>query len=136
VAALYRTIIVPPAVMAEITLHGAGSSEFAQADWLTVREPADKGRVAELQQSLDAGEAETIALALETNAVLLIDERLGRRHAIALGLSCIRSGALLVAAKQAGLIDAVRPVVLAMEQRGVHLGDEAIRAILRAAGEE
>lgn len=62
----------------EITRRGAGATEFMNADWLTVRPPGDQALVTNLGRSLDLGEAEAIALALETDAILLIDERRGR----------------------------------------------------------
>jgi hypothetical protein len=136
VAALYTTVTIPPAVRNEITRQGAGAEELATADWLIIQAPRNRLRVSQLAAELDRGEAEAISLALELGAVLLIDEYKGRQRALALGLECVRSGAILIAAKTVGLIDAVRPLVMAMDQADVHLGQDAIRAILRAAGED
>jgi predicted nucleic acid-binding protein len=63
--------------------------------------PLDTRRLTEL----DAGEASTIALAIERNgALVLMDDALGREQALALGLEVVDSAGVLRAAKQAGLV--------------------------------
>jgi predicted nucleic acid-binding protein len=63
-----------------------------------------------LQQDLDGGEAEAIALSLEIGAdLLLMDENLGRETARHLGLRYIGLIGALVMAKRKGLINAVKP---------------------------
>ena len=85
--ALYGEVLVPPAVLREMAHLNAPPSlrRFAESppDWLRVRTP---GTVPFLD-ILDDGEAEAISLAVELKAQrLLIDERDGRRAALALGL--------------------------------------------------
>jgi predicted nucleic acid-binding protein len=59
--------------------------------------------------SLDAGEASTIALALQHRgaALVLMDDELGRAQAAALGLEVIGLAELLLAAKRARLGDSL-----------------------------
>ena len=115
---------------------GAGASLFANALWVRVI------RLTELpdpllEALLDQGEAETIALALQSSAALvLMDERKGRKIARDIyGLAVIGTGRLLTEAKQAGLIPAVRPFIDQMRAHGYWLSDKIVAEILRQAGE-
>ena len=79
---LYTQVVIPEAVWHEIVIKGAGqigATEIQAATWV-VKQPVQNNTLVQLlKQTLDAGEAEAIALALETQAdLLLIDERLGR----------------------------------------------------------
>ena len=59
----------------------------SRLDWVEVIEPGNRAAVDRLRAELDAGESEAIVLAQQLNAsLLLMDERLGRRAAIKLGL--------------------------------------------------
>jgi len=54
--------------------------------------------------SLDSGEASTIALARQhADALLLMDDALGREQAAALGLEALKTADVLLAAERAGL---------------------------------
>lgn len=66
-----------------------------------------------LKSLLNQGEAETIALALQSSASLvLMDERRGRKTARDIyGLKLIGSGRHLTEAKKAGFIPEVRPLI-------------------------
>lgn len=87
---LYGEILMPPAVRSEIMAGGKraiGIAEMHAAWWLRVTPLQDPQRAELLLTDLDLGEAEVIALAQEQNADLVIlDERLARRHARRLGL--------------------------------------------------
>ena len=90
-----------------------------------------------LRSELGQGEAEVIALAQEVQAErVLIDERKGRRiAAMVYGLKVTGTGGILLAAKQAGLVSAVRPLLEGMKQNGYFLADGLVAAICHAAGE-
>jgi predicted nucleic acid-binding protein len=61
-----------------------------------------------LQQELDAGEAEAIALTLEIEAkLLLMDERVGRETARHLGLRYTGLIGVLIEAKHKGLLSPI-----------------------------
>lgn len=65
-----------------------------------------------------------------------MDERKGRRVAsLIYRLPVIGTGGLLVAAKQRGLIGAVRPMLEQMQAGGYHLGSALVAECLRRAGE-
>ena len=94
-------------------------------------------RRAVLLSNLDRGEAETIALALEQNADLLImDERLVRRHASRLGLTLTGSIGILLKAKQVRHITAIKPLLSQLEQGGIHLSQSPVSKALQEAGED
>ena len=114
IPALYGTVLVPPAVVAELSVPVAGFPLLSPANcpFLRPQAPTDVLRVASLRVGLDAGEAEAIALAIETRAeALLMDERKGRRVAAELGIRRIGILGILSAAKSRGLVPELRPLV-------------------------
>jgi hypothetical protein len=133
---LYGEVCIPEAVWQEAVVDGegqAGANEIKSAPWIKALWVKNTELVKALQQELDAGEAEAIALASETQAeLLLMDERLGRDTARHLGLRFTGLIGLLVEAKRKGLIanmkgelDALRDVA------GFRIADSLYRQILR-----
>jgi predicted nucleic acid-binding protein len=110
---LFGVLIVPDAVWQEVVVEGAGqpgADEVRAAEWIQRQAVMNTQLVQALQQDLDAGEAEAIALSLELGAdLLLMDENLGRQTARHLGLRYIGLIGALVMAKRRGLISAVKP---------------------------
>lgn len=134
---LYGTVLIPAAVESEILAGGSryGALELSQASYIRTVPLKDPARAA-LLNDLDPGEAEAIALALEQNADLLImDERLGRRHAARLGLTLTGSIGILLMAKQTGQIKAIKPLLTQLDQGGIHLSPALIAQALQEAGE-
>jgi hypothetical protein len=87
--------------------------------------------------NLDIGEAEAIALALELKAdELLIDERLGRREAVRLGLSITGFLGVLLIAKNRGLISKVQPIIDALIlQANFRISRQLYEEVLQTANE-
>ncbi len=87
---------------------------------------------------LDDGEASTLraALALGSGTLVLLDDLQARRVAQRLGIAMTGTAGIIVAARQAGLIAAARPVFSRLAQEGFHLGDELLHAILAELGED
>lgn len=116
--AIYQTVIIPEVVASEL----AAASKPAilaipQLDWIQTQPLTNTQLADNLQQErgLDVGEANAITLALELQADdLLIDERLGRKEAVRLGLSIIGILGILLVAKQRSLIPQVQPVMEAL----------------------
>ena len=110
---LFGVLIVPDAVWQEVVVEGAGqpgADEVRSAAWIQRQAVMNTQLVQALQQDLDAGEAEAIALSLELGAdLLLMDENLGRQTARHLGLRYVGLIGALVMAKRRGLISAVKP---------------------------
>ena len=99
----------------------------------TLQRPLDS-RVA--HAALDAGEAESISLALETRAQwVILDDLQARRLAKELGLAVVGTAGVLFAAKQRGFIPAVRPPLDALRAAGFRLRKDVYEEILKAAGE-
>lgn len=90
-----------------------------------------------LIRDLDQGEAESIALAIELEADLLIlDEREGRRLAKRFGLNVTGVLGVLLEAKAADLIQEVRPLVQELRDRaGFYLSEDVQQLICKLAGE-
>jgi hypothetical protein len=85
--------------------------------------------------ALGPGEIAAIALALALKCPALMDDRVGRRAATAQGVSVIGSAAVLLRAKQMGLISAVRPILEDWRAAGYFLGEAFMRAVMEKAGE-
>ncbi|MEW6305667.1 MAG: DUF3368 domain-containing protein, partial [Verrucomicrobiota bacterium] len=112
---LYSGVIVPTKVMEEVRAtadKSAPNRQVASCEWIEVRAVNDLKLEERIGANLDEGEAAAIALAIETRAdFLLMDERRGRRVAEGEGLTVIGLLGVLVRAKSAGHISAVRPVL-------------------------
>lgn len=85
---------------------------------------------------IDAGEKAAIALALQQNCPILLDERLGRVVAHRYEISVIGSAGLLLAAKARGLIPAVGPILEQWISFGYRLSNDLVAEVLRRANEE
>lgn len=86
--------------------------------------------------ALDAGEAAVIGLALEQNIKLVcIDERTGRRAALAVGLRVVGSLGLLGKAKTLGLIANARPFIEKAKSEGIYYDNDLIENFLISLGE-
>ncbi len=108
---------------------------FSSLEVLRLVEPSDENLVKSLKLSVDEGEAEAIALALEFNLPLLIDDRKGRRIAEKLGLKFIGSLGLLKIAKEREIIDEVKPFIQKFLDKGYYLDERLIRQFLESLGE-
>lgn len=136
---LFREILVPRAVLAEVVGAGEGrigEREVREARWLREVEvvPAPDPLLA---SELGSGEAEAITLAYRLDAALvLLDERRARRIAEeAYRLPVRGSAGLLVLAKRAGLVRAVGPLLSSMSSQGYYLAPRLIERACREAGE-
>jgi hypothetical protein len=84
---------------------------------------------------LDAGESEVVVLAQEHGVTAAIDERRARNLAAALGVAQTGTVGILLAAKRAGLIPALTPLLDLLAARGVHLSSRLYEEARRMAGE-
>jgi predicted nucleic acid-binding protein len=116
--------------------------EACDEGWLQVIQPeaTDSAPWAPLNPGVDAGDASAIALALQQreaghDVLLLIDDRCGRAEAQRQGLYLIGTAAVVVLAKENGLVSACKPVLLALREQGYYLSDSLITAVLQQVGE-
>jgi len=137
---LYGELVIPEAVWHEVVVRGAGqpgAEQIKASEWISQARVENRTLVQVLAQDLDVGEAESIALALELQAeILLMDERLGRQTADRLGLRYIGVIGILVQAKHKGLIDRIEPLLQALRDRaGFRISDELYVRVLEDEGE-
>lgn len=135
---LYQEVVIPTAVRAEVLAggrSGRGVEELQAAEWIKTVSLEDPGR-ADLLSDLHRGEAEVIALAQERGASLVIlDERLARRHALRLGLTITGTVGVFLKAKEKGLVPSVEPLIKQILDHGIHLSPDLVRRALWLAGE-
>lgn len=136
--ALYESILAPEAVWREIADSGfgrAGAAELRAAPGIEVLPPVAVDSFLEIE--LGRGESQVIALARTREAALvLLDELLARRVAGQVyGLRVKGSAGILVQAKKAGMIPAVRPLLHEMKKRGYYLSDRLIARACREVDE-
>lgn len=137
---LYGQLHIAEVVWEELNAGGypwPGAKEVAQANWISRHQVSNRELVLALIRDLDQGEAESIALAIELEADLLIlDEREGRRLAKRFGLNVTGVLGVLLEAKAADLIQEVRPLVQELRDRaGFYLSEDVQQLICKLAGE-
>ena len=137
--ALYSRVVIPTAVYDEVVTQGAGrwgAAETAAASWIDRQAVADPAKVASLQTRLHGGESEVVVLADELHADLVImDDSAGRRELAQRGIAFIGTVGVLMAAKQRGLLTALKPELDHLRASGFRLSDRVYRACLAAMGE-
>lgn len=138
--AIFEKIYIAEGVWKELNAYGKhwpGRDEVANSNSFEVRKVHNQSLVLSLQSDLDQGEAETIALALQTKAPLvLMDEREGRRAAERLGLDTVGVIGLLLKAKGQGEIPEIRAQLNALRHvAGFYIGDQLYHQVLETAGE-
>ena len=139
---IYGQVLIPPAVADELKRGGEDDPRITQVlslDWIKVCQPTNIQLVKTLQtdSNLDRGESEAIALAQELKAEeLLIDERLGRREAVRLGLNITGLLGILLVAKRQGFVTEIRPIIdNLIQQANFRVTDRLYLEVLIAARE-
>ena len=130
---LFGQVLIPPAVERELLDWHRDLPAF-----LAVERPGDTEAVSRLSMTLDPGESEAIALAVQLRAaLLLIDERKGRSTANGLGLKTTGLLGVLLEAKAVGLLEHVTPLLDALISTAEFHVSAGVRAeFLRLAGED
>ncbi|MDH4409814.1 MAG: DUF3368 domain-containing protein [Verrucomicrobiales bacterium] len=112
---VYGTVIIPKAVRFELEKLGHAAAQTAIHDaelagWLTTESVSDQGQgiVRALSEELDPGEAEAIALALEREGRLVMDELEGRSVARRLGIPVRGVLWVLRKGKEFGLVSSLK----------------------------
>jgi len=114
-----------------------GHNEVAAADWIHRHTIQQQALITTLRRDLDRGEAESIALALELGAdLVLLDEKEGRHAAQRLGLRVVGIVGVLLDAKAHGMINGVKSHLDALRHTvGFYLSESLYQATLKRAGE-
>jgi predicted nucleic acid-binding protein len=138
-ARLYSRVLVPRAVLDELSAGGrdrAGARAIHAAEWHETIEAVVPDPL--LSAELGAGEAAVIAsaFAMHPAPIVLLDDRKARRVAAqAYRLRVQGSSGVLVAAKRAGLVPAVRPLLESMTAAGYYLSERLVERATIEAGE-
>jgi predicted nucleic acid-binding protein len=136
---LFSDVLIPPAVERELRNPASGTAtvDVNGIPFLRVQAPSDRNRVGQLCQTLDPGESEALALALEVRAdLVLIDEAAGRAAAKRLGLTPIGVLGTLIRAKQRGRVGLLEPLIDRLQAELHFFISPQVRAeALRLAGE-
>jgi predicted nucleic acid-binding protein len=123
---LFEPVIVPPAV----------HQEFGVAlPWLQVEIPPNAALVAALKILVDDGEAEAIALASGRGVRIILDDRQARSVAKQLRIPIVGTIGVLVRARRAGLIVALKPVLNDLEDSGFYVTNGLKEEALQLVGE-
>lgn len=150
---LFGTVSVTDWVAGEVLAggdfpdHAALQNAFTQPWLQTVTAPDsnDETWQAECQalinlHQIDMGEASALVFAshlaaLGDAALLLIDDFRGRQAAQHSGVAAMGTAGVLLLAKQAGAITAVKPLLIALRREGYFLSDRLMEAVRLQAGE-
>ena len=137
---LFGAVIAPQAVHDEFARLSASSGRFAglfMPSWVQSHGVSDASLVTQLRVTLDAGESEAIALAVEIHAdAVLMDETEGRCLAQARGLRTIGIVGILIQSRQAGLVPELGPLFIALRERAkFRLSSKIVYEALLACGE-
>ena len=135
--ALFGTVIVPEAVYREAVVGDKPEAQqLKQYLQGKVRKIDAVGSVL-LDGFSDLGETEAMLLYKQYSAdKLLIDDKRGRRMAKINYISTIGSLGVLLAAKQAGLIDQIFPFVNKLASSDIYVSAALIATVMNIAGEE
>ncbi len=124
---VFEVVFAPPTVAVEVQ---------SKLTWLTVQSVQNKSVIATLKTQMDGGEAETIALAMELDDIILIlDDKKARRVAQQIGLKVIGTVGMLLRAKQQEVIPEISPLLTALLQVDFRISDAIVQEALRLAGE-
>jgi predicted nucleic acid-binding protein len=136
--ALYETILIPQAVYQEIETgkNREFYTDVGKLDWIAIERITSRHERMYLFD-LDDGEAETLILAQEQNAdLVIIDEKCGRRYARQLGMATTGTIGVLLKAKKQGLIAEIAPLLQDLLDKQTWLGAELVKKALELAEEQ
>ena len=123
---LFDPIMIPPEVEREF------GNNFS---WLQPENLTSDVLVAALRLTVDAGEAEAIALASEKSCLLISDDKQARSVAKRLGVAVIGTVGVLVRAKQNGVIMALKPILDDLELNNFFISRALREEALKLVGE-
>jgi predicted nucleic acid-binding protein len=109
--------------------------DLTQIDWIRIEKIRDPNARSYLLD-LDDGEAETLILAKEQSAdLVIIDEKLGRQYARHFDLELTGTIGILLNAKDRGLITKVAPLLRQLQENQSWISENLVETALKIAGE-
>ena len=138
IPALTAGIIVPAPVIAELEAGralGCDVPDVRGLSWIAIRQPVSAPALP-LAADLGRGEAAVLALALESrDAVVILDDGIGRRAAELLGVRLTGTLGLLLDARKKGLISKISPALDELDRLRFRVSPATRAAVLKLAGE-
>lgn len=132
----FSKVYIPQAVYDEIKSKKAYGYQEIDDEFFQVRNIEDTFAQNILLNDLDLGEAQTIVLAKELNAdIVLIDETIGYNIARSQELNVKRTLSFLIVSKEKGLIDEVKPLLDEMIDNGRWISRKVYLDVLAFCGE-
>lgn len=112
----------------------AGEFGTPLPEWVNIR--AVKNTSFQSTLEIDAGEASAIALAMESEAsLLIIDDSKGRKAAQRLNLNITGSLGIFLRAKREGIIPSIKPILEKVQRTNFRYSQSVLTEILSLAGE-
>ena len=112
------------------------AAEFGESlpDWVEIIPVSDKSKQELIEMQVDRGEASAIALALESkNPFLIIDDFKARKLAQNLKLNHTGTIGLIIAAKQKGIINSIKPLLKKIKATNFRISAELeLQALIEA----
>ena len=109
---LFNEIIIHQKVSEELLRSSGRENLFEKYNWINIQEITNKNLYDQLLKRVDPGEAESIVLAIELKAdLLLIDERKGRQVAEEYGIVITGLIGVLINAKEQGFLEKIKPIL-------------------------
>lgn len=125
---LYGSIYITPTIADEF--HGV------IPDWIEIQEPANIPLQTFLEETIDAGEASAIALALEIkDCYLILDDLRARKVASGLGLTFTGTLGVIASAKKRGIIPSARYLFEQLRETDFWISDKFFQQLLTELGE-
>ena len=129
----FDKIIIPEAVWTEVVEKGEGrpgSKEVQEAGWIEVRKAKNIVGIEALRHDIGKGESETIILAKELNAdIVLIDDRIAREIARSMGLKV--AGTLSIiheAIRNKWINEDFKGIIRLMRKNNIWISDELLNS--------
>ena len=137
---LFGEILIPEGVWSELNAQGKrwpGSLEVENSAWIYRKLVNDQPLITTLERDLDRGEAESITLAIELKAdLILLDEREARHAARRLGLPKMGVIGVLLLAHSRHEIDQLKPLLDDLRQKAnFYIDDQLYQAVLEQVSE-
>ena len=127
----FEEIIIPQAVWIEVVEKGKerpGSKEVQDANWIIVNKVKNILGTEALKHEIGIGESETIILAKELNAdIVLIDDRIAREIAKSMGLNVVGTLMIIYEAINRKIINEdFREIIKVMRKNNIWISDEIL----------
>ena len=122
----------------EITIPDQVAEEYGKPlpDWVKQTTIASQSMFQLFKETLGAGEAAAISLAMEfEDCRVLVDDMKARKIATALGINITGVLGVLLRAKEGGIIKEIRPMIEKLREIGFYFSQRIERKILDMAGE-